>query len=356
MTELVKTQQMNESMLERVLIHGDLSKLNPTERMTYYRNVTESLGLNPLTKPFDYITLNGKLVLYAKRDCTDQLRKIHGISIRILSREQVGDCLIVTAQATSADGRTDESTGVVPTSNLKSTDLANAMMKAETKAKRRVTLSIVGLGMFDESELDGLVDGQGELIQGQAPSEQAVDDTPVLPNYFGIHSGKAITDETIPYAVLHDCAQGLQRKLKANGLPEHIRQEDERFMHALSLELDRRTVSTPTSHEHAKTEAQPESQPIHQEDWTPGILVAFKPKGGNRKAHVLEFSVDGQEKPLKLTAFHLSDHDKAVAENCIECLVYFHYEANGDFKNLKALMTEEEYDEAGQDEVEYAQT
>ena len=31
---------------------------------------------------------------------------------------------------------------------------ANAMMKAETKAKRRVTLSICGLGMLDESEFD----------------------------------------------------------------------------------------------------------------------------------------------------------------------------------------------------------
>ncbi len=32
-------------------------------------------------------------------------------------------------------------------------DLANAMMKAETKAKRRVTLSICGLGMLDETEM-----------------------------------------------------------------------------------------------------------------------------------------------------------------------------------------------------------
>jgi hypothetical protein len=30
------------------------------------------------------------------------------------------------------------------------------MMKAETKSKRRVTLSIVGLGMLDESEVDSI--------------------------------------------------------------------------------------------------------------------------------------------------------------------------------------------------------
>jgi hypothetical protein len=32
--------------------------------------------------------------------------------------------------------------------------LANALMKAETKAKRRVTLSLAGLGWLDETELD----------------------------------------------------------------------------------------------------------------------------------------------------------------------------------------------------------
>jgi hypothetical protein len=34
--------------------------------------------------------------------------------------------------------------------------LANAMMRCETKAKRRVTLSIVGLGWTDESEIDSI--------------------------------------------------------------------------------------------------------------------------------------------------------------------------------------------------------
>jgi hypothetical protein len=37
---------------------------------------------------------------------------------------------------------------------LKGDALANALMKAETKAKRRVTLSIAGLGWLDETELE----------------------------------------------------------------------------------------------------------------------------------------------------------------------------------------------------------
>lgn len=145
--------------MERVLIGGDLSRLSEQERLDYYKATCESLGLNPLTKPFSYLHLNGKLQLYAMRDCTDQLRKIHVISVKIVSREVVEGVYVVTSQAKTPEGREDESIGAVPLGDdkqnpLKPADRANAMMKAETKAKRRVTLSICGLGMLDESELD----------------------------------------------------------------------------------------------------------------------------------------------------------------------------------------------------------
>jgi hypothetical protein len=54
------------------------------------------------------------------------------------------------------NGRCDESTGAVSVSGLKGEALANAYMKAETKAKRRVTLSILGLNMLDESEVESM--------------------------------------------------------------------------------------------------------------------------------------------------------------------------------------------------------
>jgi hypothetical protein len=40
--------------------------------------------------------------------------------------------------------------------NLKGEALANAIMKCETKAKRRVTLSICGLGLLDELDVETL--------------------------------------------------------------------------------------------------------------------------------------------------------------------------------------------------------
>lgn len=140
--------------LEQVVVEGNLAKLSENERIAYYARVSESLGLNPLTRPFEYITLNGKLTLYARKDATDQLRQIHGVSISRLDRErdEAAGLAIVTAYATDRYGRTDSSIGAVSINGLSGEALANALMKAETKARRRVTLSIVGLGWLDEVE------------------------------------------------------------------------------------------------------------------------------------------------------------------------------------------------------------
>lgn len=165
--------------VEQALIMGDLSGLSGEHKVAYYNRVCASLGLNPMTKPFQYIVLNEKLTLYATKDCTEQLRTIHGISLKIVAREVIENVYIVTTQATRSDGRTDEATGAVPlvkedgewtTSQsgkrffkrngnfipLDPEARAHALMRAETKSKRRVTLSICGLGMLDESEVESI--------------------------------------------------------------------------------------------------------------------------------------------------------------------------------------------------------
>jgi hypothetical protein len=147
--------------IEQVLIGGDLSKLTTPEREVYYLKTCETLSLNPLTRPFDYITLNGKLVLYANKGCAEQLRSVRKISITVTAREMIGEVFVVTANAKGQDGREDSATGAVSAAGLKGDALANAMMKAETKAKRRVTLSICGLNMLDETEVETIPEAKG---------------------------------------------------------------------------------------------------------------------------------------------------------------------------------------------------
>jgi hypothetical protein len=154
-TALATHDAIDPLIIERVLLHGDLKVLTPAQKLSYYKAFCESVGLNPLTKPFHYLTLNGKEILYAGRDATDQLRNKRGVSVEIKSREVVEDCYVVTARATIGE-RHDESIGAVPMAGLRGEARANAMMKAETKAKRRVTLAICGLGMLDETEVASL--------------------------------------------------------------------------------------------------------------------------------------------------------------------------------------------------------
>ena len=140
--------------IERVLLSGDLAKLTPEQRLSYYKAVCDSVGLNPLTQPFQYLHLNGKTVLYAAKSCTDQLRSIHGVSVLELSESTVGDVFVVTAKVQNAKGRIDMAKGAVTLGSLRGDALANALMKCETKAKRRATLSICGLGILDETEIE----------------------------------------------------------------------------------------------------------------------------------------------------------------------------------------------------------
>lgn len=170
-----KPTELESTMIESVVVGGDLDKLSPAQRLDYYQRVCESLGLNPLTKPFNYIKLNNRLTLYASRDATDQLRKIHGISVTKLERETINDIYVVTAYARDNMGREDSSIGAVSIKGLAGENLANAFMKAETKSKRRVTLSLAGLGWLDETEATSIADttphepydaSTGEILDG----------------------------------------------------------------------------------------------------------------------------------------------------------------------------------------------
>jgi hypothetical protein len=142
--------------VSRLVIHGDLSQLSPAEKSQYYILRCKEHGLNPSSKPFDFIRFQGKEVLYANKGCAEQLRSINKVSIKVTKAEQVGDLFVVTVEAKDGQGREDGATGAVSIVGLKGEALANAMMKAETKAKRRVTLSICGLNMLDESEVNSI--------------------------------------------------------------------------------------------------------------------------------------------------------------------------------------------------------
>jgi hypothetical protein len=140
---------LDPAAIEKALLAGDISKMTPEVRVQFYRALCQSCGLNPLTRPFIVLkSQDGSLHWYATVGAAEQLRKLHHVSTRILSRERTPDDLyVVTVQCFTPDGRQEESQGIEYVGNLKGQALGNAYMKAASKALRRATLALCGLGL-----------------------------------------------------------------------------------------------------------------------------------------------------------------------------------------------------------------
>lgn len=173
----------DENIISSIVINGDISKLSPNDKVSYYRQFCERIGLDPISQPFKLLKLNGKEVLYCGREGAQQLNKVHKVSHDITARETVSGCYVVTAMASTPDGRHTTSIGAVAIDNLRGESLCNAMMKSETKAKRRATLDLLGLGILDETETDSipgaqkidLTDGQGGSVIGASGSSPVIE-------------------------------------------------------------------------------------------------------------------------------------------------------------------------------------
>lgn len=215
--DVTKIDTIDPDILEQLLAANDLTVLTSAQRVKLIRMMCESLGLNPLTRPLQFVEFKSgdgdnaasktKLSIYATKECTEQLRKLHCVSVEDLKREILDGVCIVTAYVKDKEGRTDAAIGAVamevpgkaaymwnnvlqaekPGRAFNATEKANAMMKCETKAKRRATLSICGLGFLDETQIEDLVEPkiiqvtEEEIIASeqseQAASNKAPEDT-----------------------------------------------------------------------------------------------------------------------------------------------------------------------------------
>ena len=155
---------IDPAIIESIVTKGDLSGLNQVQKVQYYNYRCKQIGLDPSAKPFDLLNLSGKQVLYANASATQQLCNIHRLSTQITGKERVDDIYIVSVRVTGADGRVSENQGAVSIGGLKGDGLANAVLKATTKAIRRSVLAHCGLGMLDETEVETIPSAVKESI------------------------------------------------------------------------------------------------------------------------------------------------------------------------------------------------
>jgi hypothetical protein len=174
----------------------DLSLLEPEQRGAYLYQLHKAMGINPLSRAFDFISVQGpggkmRTILYANRTAADQLAHIHKIESRDLYKGplKLGDLIrpdiyVVELQILKPevghDGlpyfRTITSVGAVTIGGMQGDKLllnqgdalSNAYMKAHTKAWRRGVLQIMGCGFPDESEVD-TIPGSSSPMTEPAP-------------------------------------------------------------------------------------------------------------------------------------------------------------------------------------------
>lgn len=164
MNEL-RTLTLDPNTIGKLVLDGDLKGLTPAQRVDYYSYRCQQAGLDPAAKPFDLLTLNGKMVLYANAGCTQQLTATRKLSHEVTNRELVDGIYCVFVRVKGEDGRSTENMGAVPVEGLKGEAKANAMLKATTKAIRRAVLAHCGLGMMDETEVETIPGAKTEVME-----------------------------------------------------------------------------------------------------------------------------------------------------------------------------------------------
>lgn len=159
----IVSQNLSEELLAKIVQSGNLAMLSESDRLVYYFTYCRQLGLNPLSRPFDYISEGEgdklKISLYPNTIAASQLRDSRNVSTKIVREEILldGEVYSVLVEARIGD-RTEQATGKVGikldkyNKPLSGEAKAKLMKKAESQARRRATLAIVGLDAIGEGD------------------------------------------------------------------------------------------------------------------------------------------------------------------------------------------------------------
>lgn len=140
--------------VSKALAGGDLSPLNPEQLTQVYEQACKTLGLDPLTQPIGFFTDDkGQKILVIRKAGAQQLRRNKGLSISKIETTRHGNAIIFIVTGKDENtGRTEVSTGAADLEGLRGSMLTRAILAAETKAKTRVTIDLVGMGLPEEIE------------------------------------------------------------------------------------------------------------------------------------------------------------------------------------------------------------
>jgi len=140
-------------LVAQVMLQGDLNDLDDGQRLDYIAGLCNHLGVSAAGKPFDLLKFQGKMVAYPSKRLAEQLRNRWCITVGVPEVTWDQDMVYVTVTAKMGD-RSDTDVGAVPCNGQNAEAKSIALRKAVTQAKRRVTLSLVGLSEFNEHDME----------------------------------------------------------------------------------------------------------------------------------------------------------------------------------------------------------
>ena len=174
-TTAIATVFDQPSLLEEILADAqaagkDTSSLSRDDRSALLVGLARKLGLNPLSGAVMFLKTNGRETLYVTKQGTDQIaareklkrETTKGPEIITMEGKKVVFCQV---RASHPDGRSE-----VSTATLLLADVVNDLMKCETKAKRRATLSVCGLGLLAEDEIETIPGAQSVPFDAPRPA------------------------------------------------------------------------------------------------------------------------------------------------------------------------------------------
>ena len=145
---LIEKDYVLKQEIQEVLTRdgGKCDNLTKDQQAEYKKFLCAKIGVSPTLQPVDLIPTKNGLRPYLNKGASELIRDTRKISITGLEVAEQNGMFVVTCKVRGANGRIDCDMGACP----KGTEPHNALMKAVTKAKRRATLSMCGLGAIIE--------------------------------------------------------------------------------------------------------------------------------------------------------------------------------------------------------------
>src|SRR6185295_6796626 len=160
--------QVSADAVRAITLHGDYSKISEDELYHVVLSICDSLGLNPSMNPFNWLKneKTGAISLYPNKSCAAQLASNRKLKCEVVSEGLALETVYSVKVRVTEGERITEDVGAVSVKYFKKGEngqsgawvmvegsgLADAIMKAHTKATRRTVLKHCGLGLPDERD------------------------------------------------------------------------------------------------------------------------------------------------------------------------------------------------------------